>query len=399
MMQRIRGIDVLRGLGIFVLLMLHSAFYYYGYIYELDFENPPLIITIIGFLLMFAGLFAILSGISHVITMENDYLSGKSIQLIRKKKLFAGLFILLIAYVYFIFVGPALVMFEIDSMNHSIIVELIRNSNITFTNLDRVFYIDSLVMIGTNIILLGIIYPWLIKKQWNKVKVLLPATAVFMIISLVRIPLYTIYLDSIDQGHLLTTILLNPFVNKNNPIFPYFGFALLGASVAKAYLTKQTKWIVPTGFVVFIGSMIGYILLPDTMLERLIDLKWFSIMWAQMGIFLLLVALFVWMFKTRKTRHVFKYFERFGYAGLTPFFYESIFAAIIYRVLDLIFGPLKFDIAASIGFGFGLALIWGILLIVAEKHEYPGFIEKMYVHVINHVDESTKGIQLKRKIK
>lgn len=397
MIQRIRGVDVLRGIGIFVLLTLHSAFYYYGYIYDLDFANPPLIITVIGFLLMFAGLFAILSGLSHVITMENDYLAGKTIKLIRTKKIIAGLFILLAAYVYFIFFGPALVMFETESMNNSILVELIRNGNIVFTNLDRVLYIDSLVMIGTNVILLGILYPWLIKKGWNKLKVLLPATAIFMVLSLVRIPLYAIYIDSIDQGNIFATFLLNAFVNKNNPIFPYFGFALLGASVAKAYQTKQTKWIAPSGLLVFLVSMSSYILLPDTMLERLIDLKWFSIMWAQMGIFLLLIALSVWIFKTRKPKQPIKFFERFGYAGLTPFFLESILAAIIYRFIEFVFGPLKFNIGASIGFGFGLALIWGFLLILAEKRGYPGFIENLYAHVINQVDVSTKGIRLKEK--
>lgn len=196
--SRMWGIDVLRGLGIFVLLMIHSAFYYFGYIYEVDFDNPPLIITIIGFLLMFAGLFAILSGMSHVLTMERDFADGKALGLIRKKKLIAGLFVLIVAYIYFIFIGPGLIHFETESMNQSIFVELIRSGRFDFTNLERVLYIDSLIMIGMNVLLLGILYPWLMKKRWNTLFVLLGGTAFFMVASLVRIPLYSVYVDSVE---------------------------------------------------------------------------------------------------------------------------------------------------------------------------------------------------------
>ena len=36
------GLDVLRGFGIFTVLILHSAFYYFDGIYEVDFNNASL---------------------------------------------------------------------------------------------------------------------------------------------------------------------------------------------------------------------------------------------------------------------------------------------------------------------------------------------------------------------
>ncbi len=63
--KNILGLDVLRGIGIFTVIFLHSAFYYYDDIFQLDFNEPPLIITLIGLLLMFAGLFAMISGLVH----------------------------------------------------------------------------------------------------------------------------------------------------------------------------------------------------------------------------------------------------------------------------------------------------------------------------------------------
>lgn len=59
------GLDVLRGIGIFVLLVMHSAFYYFDGLYDLDLNNPPLIVTLIGLMLMFAGVFAMISGLVH----------------------------------------------------------------------------------------------------------------------------------------------------------------------------------------------------------------------------------------------------------------------------------------------------------------------------------------------
>ncbi|MCX5775813.1 MAG: heparan-alpha-glucosaminide N-acetyltransferase domain-containing protein, partial [Firmicutes bacterium] len=96
-MNRYRGLDVLRGFGVFFLLGLHSAFYYFGGLYDLDLNHPPLIITILGFLLMFAGLFAILSGFGHTISMERDFQAGVPICKIIKKKMVAGLIILVVA--------------------------------------------------------------------------------------------------------------------------------------------------------------------------------------------------------------------------------------------------------------------------------------------------------------
>ncbi|MDY0346380.1 MAG: hypothetical protein RBQ70_01805, partial [Acholeplasma sp.] len=67
MTKKINSFDFLRGLGVFFVLMLHTAFYFYADIYDVDMENPSLIITLIGFLLMFAGLFAMVSGASYTI--------------------------------------------------------------------------------------------------------------------------------------------------------------------------------------------------------------------------------------------------------------------------------------------------------------------------------------------
>lgn len=69
MNREYKGLDVLRGFGLFVLVTMHTAFYHFAGLYDLDLNNPPLIVTMIGFLLMFAGMFAMISGLVHTLSL------------------------------------------------------------------------------------------------------------------------------------------------------------------------------------------------------------------------------------------------------------------------------------------------------------------------------------------
>ena len=56
------SLDVVRGIGILGVVFLHFALYNYSGLLQIDFDDPPFVITVIGFLLTWAGLFAIVSG-------------------------------------------------------------------------------------------------------------------------------------------------------------------------------------------------------------------------------------------------------------------------------------------------------------------------------------------------
>lgn len=224
-----QGLDFLRGLGIFGLLIMHSAFYYFDGLWDLDLDNPPLIITIIGFLLMFAGLFAILSGTVHGLSMLRLSRRGWSPARIFRKKAVSGLFILVVAYLYFIFTGPGLAEFANRRMNNSILVELIQSGQLAGTNLDRVLYVDSLVMIGCNILLVSLVWLILLKTRQLKAGVLLGIAFLVMILSLSRLWLYPIYLEQVAEKNWPAVLALFWLVNKNNPVLPYLAFGLLGS--------------------------------------------------------------------------------------------------------------------------------------------------------------------------
>lgn len=130
MKEHYLGLDFLRGLGIFFVVTLHSAFYYFGGLYELDLNNPPPIVTVIGLLMMFAGMFAIISGMVHCIQMlrrdgyePGGLTPGKTALQFTVR----GAVIIFIAYVYFIVTGPGVVDMAAKTMDNSILVELIES--------------------------------------------------------------------------------------------------------------------------------------------------------------------------------------------------------------------------------------------------------------------------------
>ncbi|TVP94583.1 MAG: hypothetical protein EA374_06455, partial [Acholeplasmatales bacterium] len=156
MKNRILAFDVLRGLGIFMVVILHTAFYYYDGVYDIDLNNPSLLVTLIGFLLMFAGLFAMISGAVHTL----QYVSKRGTT--ESRPLFGyllthGLILLAVAYFYFIVTGPGIIDFATRSMDESLLVAYLRGNPLAISQ-QRWLYVDSLVMLALNVMLLAVMF-------------------------------------------------------------------------------------------------------------------------------------------------------------------------------------------------------------------------------------------------
>lgn len=393
------GLDVLRGFGIFTVLILHSAFYYFDGIYEVDFNNPPLVVTVIGLLLMFAGLFAMISGFVHTRSSFRKRDQGIPSGSILKYGIVYGLITLAIAYLYFLFTGPGLIDFSTRSMNNSILVELIRNGDWVSMNRERLFYIDSLVMIGTNILLLAL-FAFLVGDRVPREKRALTyilAAMGFMALSLARIPLYRVWQDALEAGDDVLYLLLNPLVAKNNPILPFFAFGLMGGWLAALNDTKNFRQTcsraVPLALFLLIAGVLLYVNLEDTMLERAIDGKWYSIMVAQLGLFMLLILAVLKWFDYRKKKNksgLSLFFARFSKGGLTAFFLESVVSAVIYRGITAVVPGLSFGIADALLYGLLLALFWGLVLRQWEKAYYRFTLEYGIAMLMNRFGRTLK---------
>jgi hypothetical protein len=404
MHNEFRGLDVLRGFGLFVLVTMHTAFYHFSGLYDLDLDNPPLVVTMIGFLLMFAGLFAMISGLVHTFQHERKLHEH---QLSAPKLLryvlayFVGM--MLIAYAYFLFTGPGIVNMAARSMDESVLVHWINTGTLIFPSIDRILYIDSLVMIAMNVLLVGllVIVYRTIESAKTKARISLIGGVTFFAVSLVRIPLYNLYLEARDAMNWPVILALNWIVNKNNPILPYLAFALFGMWMAYLLIDRDRKFNVKTSIVgglLFIVGITAYIVLPETMLQRQIDPVWFAIMMAQIGLFVLMIAGFLRFhdFHGRTPGKISRFFSRFSKGGLTVFFVESVVSAAVMAILRSFGLTINLDIPMALGYGLLLALGWGSVLILWEKAHYKYGIEYLLSHWLAHLAPSSKKAKLER---
>jgi hypothetical protein len=179
---------------------------------------------------------------------------------------------------------------------------------------------------------------------------------------------------------------------------------LFGAWIAALLNTFDFKNIVkrvlPLGILLFVGGVALYILLPDTMLQRSIDPVWFALMMAQNGLFMLFVLAVLKFYDFGKPRLpglISRFFIRFGIAGLTIFFIESVVSAAIASTLRIFVPSLAFDIPGSLTFGLILAVAWGFVLIVWEKTGYKYGIEYFYTRILKKYGGSAKADKLAQK--
>jgi peptidoglycan/LPS O-acetylase OafA/YrhL len=402
-MKRLLGLDFLRGIGIIGVVFLHSSLYHYGNLLKIDYNNPPAIVILIGMLLMWAGLFAIISGTVNTLQFFRRFKNeSKSIKEVLRINTITGLIILLSSYFYFWIVGPAILDRVNGNHDYSVLMNLMIRGKLIFPSLQRIFYVDALTMLGLNIIIIGIIMFFLLRKKDNKKRnyiVVLSLATLFIALSYIRIPLYPVIEEAIKNRNLSILIPLDYLINKNNPILPYLGFGLFGSFIAMLIAYKE-KWaiiwksILGIGLTFLVVGIIGYVTLPDTMLERAIDPMWFYIIVAQVGLFMLMILGALKYFDFRKNEiktESCKIIRRFGEVSLTIFMLETPISEIFAKILTVVNSDWNQSMAGSLIFGGFMVMFWGFLIYIWEKKEFRYTLEWFIVRISKSFGkESTK---------
>ena len=70
--KRLVSLDILRGIAILAMVFLHNAAFHYGNLNMLLAQDPlPPIIMLFGFLIMWAGIFGVISGLANAFITVN----------------------------------------------------------------------------------------------------------------------------------------------------------------------------------------------------------------------------------------------------------------------------------------------------------------------------------------
>jgi hypothetical protein len=403
-MKRHRSLELVRGAGVALMVFLHGAVYHYGGIFELDFQNPPLIVTIFGFLLMWAGLFAVLSGATHVIRISERIQEGVPIHLLRRWELMSAAGLLLLGLLYFTLVGPSVLDFESRTRVNSLAVGLIRDGSFSAPALPRWIYMNTLFMVGFCTLFAGPLFLWLARHKdphSKQVKLILASAAVIVFaISWLRIPLYTLFEEALAQGNYAFVLATFWLLNKHDPLLPALGFALCGTLFGLVVFTEASKrqMALPLllGCLLLLSSAVASFYAPDTMLDRNIDWTWYTIMLAQGGVILMgLVAVHRWLDRpsggSRRENLLARTLTRFSRASLTVLFGETLLAEAASSVLSVIVPVWNVSLAAAIVFGAASVAAWALILRAWEQAGFRGSIEWLWVRTMTKLHRpSTK---------
>lgn len=372
-MKRLAGLDLVRGVGILCVVWLHSATFHYAAITEVNFDDPPLVITVIGFLLMWAGLFAILSSAAYAYSSTVRVEEGRSTPAqVAANYAKAGLLMLVLHYVYFLGLAPKLLDVEHGQHQFSLIPGLIATGRLTPLYPDRIFYSSALSMTAWNLLLTGPLVGWLLKRgrgMRHAAFLLGGLGTLVVVLSLIRLPMYPVAAKAIEDGRWLAALTLGFLFNKNNPILPYLGFGLFGSALGLALAQSEKPrralgWFALIGAVWFAAGVVGLALLPDTMLEREVDLFWYCIVLLQLGLFLLLVVLALYLFDYGPERlrgalsRALRPARQIGAVSLSIFMLETVLSQIGVRVADALLPGWSLSVNACLLFGAINALLW-----------------------------------------
>lgn len=405
----------MRGIGIVGVLFLHFSLYNFAGLMELDMSDPPLVIKILGFALMWASLFAVVSAAVLAWTAIRaageapGVLPGPAVHHFwrdfRRRKLAGGGLVLLASCLYFWVLGPGIFDFAARSVDRSLLVGLVVEGRLVLPSPERLLYIDSLVMIGLNLVILTPLVVALARRGrlpalfWLS----LAGAVLFLGLGLVRIPLYEVYLDLAARGSPLV-FPFNLLVNKNNPLLPFLGFGFLGLACGCALADPgrlKARLTAGLGAGLLTGGVAAYLLLPDTMLKRAIDETWFCIMVLQAG-FLTLVVLGAGRLGLRHHHRnqtlqptqpgqparpvqpgaFADFLQQTGRVSLTLFLAEPVLTALAGALFSLVVPGWNAGLASTLAGGLVYVLLWLPLILLWRRAGYRWGLEWLFARLL-----------------
>ncbi len=407
--RRWRSIDAVRGFGLMAMIVLHGALYHYGALDRIDFDRPPPVVVLIGFLLMWGGLFAVLSGAAHATRALEHRARGVALGTWCRWEVLGSAGYLLLGAVYFALVGPGLLNLADGSQDSSVVVGFLRTGQWQAPSAARWLYMNTLYMIGFATLFATPLVAALIATCGPRGPGLQRAAAVVALAALassaLRIPLYPLYERAAAEGRTLWLRAGFWIVNKNDPIWPSLGLLLggtaLGFAMNEPPRRGRLRGPAALGGLLVAAGVAGWALGPPSMLRRSIDLTWLSIMLLQAGTILLGLCGLHRVLDgpsggtgaTARPGAFGRVLERFGRMSLSVLFGETVLAELAARGLALVRPDWNSTIPAVLLFGFANAAVWAWLLARWERAGYGFSLERGWVRVMSALGRPSTRLQ------
>jgi hypothetical protein len=401
---RVKHLDTLRGIAILFMVFFHTFEFYEGDLTAVAASaasNP--FAVVIKFLGRWAGLFVLISGFAHSMSLYYNVSSGRSsMKRIFQRTIIHGLWLICIESIFSIFAyrtlrGGGLYNFNEGPFHYSLLSGIIETGQIQLPSLYTVFYsMGPLRLLGVSLILYTIILALLFRnqgyKKWKRNCMILGilGTTVILLSDSVIEALRPQWISAIENDHYLKGFLLSNLIGDTHALFPVFGYALYGAMFGLAFVHDVNRVVVRiiAGTIGLCYATAAYILYrirgepPIEYILRPISLPTACL---QIGLMIILTSRVYYHAKSprskdeqnaSKSRSGTGWIGRFGRASLTVYLLEGLVGTLFkFLLLDLFFPDWATSMFWIVVYAFTMVVVWHFLLIQWEKHRMKYSVE------------------------
>jgi uncharacterized membrane protein YidH (DUF202 family) len=404
--KRIESIDILRGIAIISIVVLHRLHYNWaaaGPGRDIGEGTSRWVLLFLFYMITMAGIFSLITGTVNTYKAYQRRLEGKPVtrQLITGG-LSAGLWILALHYAQRIFFANG---FTEGRHPIGVLLGWMRTGEAMPLQPNLYYESNALSMIGLVVIIISLLL-FLVFKSGNPQTLrkdirlfIILGTVVLLATPVLRYELGLYKSALLKQENYFGVTLCNYLIGGYG-MFPFlsYGFygAAIGASLAsgvKQILIKRT--LLMGGLAFFLVGGAGFFLLGGWELTTIFantlsnQMHWIFFRINQLGFFLLLFTLFLTRIDfagesgKRRYRNALYPAKVFGMVSLTVFFSEPILAELLKKIWDPLFPGWSEQLFLVILFGlFCLATWWLILRVWWKTAKFTGSLEWLSATVI-----------------
>jgi len=408
--ERVITLDIARGLAIIGMVFLHNGAFHFARVDE-ALKSPPPWLMAFGFLLLWAGLFGLVSGAANATTalrrLEREKARGEA-PWRYPRSLVAGAFqtfviVFVLHWIWTLGVGNSAVTQDPDdpTLRVTLLPGLMYYGFLPRIHRESYIFASALWMIASNVLLVSLTLRWLYRRHPPRRgdgltrHLMIAAALVLVATPVLRAALFEPMM-ALDEGggmSILAAIPLALLVNDPNPVFPFFAYGLFGAVIGAALVRGEPRaglyrLMGTSGLVLMICGGAGLASAGGVVVAGREEI------WGQSALYFaslayLLLGLFAWLligvlagfdppagsarapWRPRWLRPIL----RFGRLSLTVFMLEGILGMAVRIGLDATIPGWNDALSAALVFALGNVLLWHVVLMAWERAEYRGSLE------------------------
>src|SRR3989339_1690794 len=293
---RYQSLDLIRGIALIFIILFHTSVYNFANIHKIDLSNPPILIVLISFLILWGGLIILYSGFSNTLMVSRRIMEAPGFKPFGMM-IVAGFLFIAIHFLLILVLGRWSVDFVNNQPDVTLVATSIRSGSIQFPSLSKLFEGSALSTIGINLIVLSpLTYSLLrnggIAREFRNYTLLLTGGSVIMILSFIRIDLYPAFQDAIDLGRTGPALAGSFLLANPYPLIPYLAYGFFGSAVAMMIYNHRMKLmgrlVIPMSIIFILYGVTGALNYDKTISTP--DFFWYFKTQAELGIFLLLMV-------------------------------------------------------------------------------------------------------------